>query len=208
MIRVILLGYNFLGPNMQCFRCLRNFLHMLKLNFISVKKICPDSGGEYMFHEFQEYIQQKGILSQRSWSNTSQQNRMWESPFAWCNAHLTSSRFCTIPSLGRGHVHNYILFINRLPSMVIDFKSLFFGLFKTQSYYNDLHTFLCVCFVHLIEFKRHELRAQSIQCPFMGYSHSHIGVTKLATRPAPPCIKSAKKIVGRASPPSEIGLKI
>ena len=68
-----------------------------------------------------------------------------------------------------------VFLINRLPSIVIDFDSPFFRLFKTQPDYSDLHTFGCVCFVHLPPFERHKLGAQSVQCAFMGYSNSHKG---------------------------------
>ncbi|KAK2354222.1 coiled-coil domain-containing protein [Trifolium repens] len=68
-----------------------------------------------------------------------------------------------------------VFLINRLPSLVIEFDSPFFRLFKIQPDYNDLHTFGCVCFVHLPPFERHKLGAQSVQCAFMGYSHSHKG---------------------------------
>src|SRR3954464_12995465 len=68
-----------------------------------------------------------------------------------------------------------VFLINRLPSTVIDFDSPFFRLFKIQPNYSDLHTFGCVCFVHLPPFERNKLGAQSIQCAFMGYSNSHKG---------------------------------
>ncbi|CAJ2628294.1 unnamed protein product [Trifolium pratense] len=60
-------------------------------------------------------------------------------------------------------------------SSVIDLDSPFFRLYKTHPDYSDLHTFGCVCFVHLPPFERHKLGAQSVQCAFMGYSHSHKG---------------------------------
>ena len=68
-----------------------------------------------------------------------------------------------------------VFLINRLPSMVIDLDSPFFRLFKIHPDYSALHTFGCVCFVHLPPFERHKLGAQSVQCAFMGYSHSHKG---------------------------------
>ncbi|WP_442712730.1 hypothetical protein, partial [Vibrio parahaemolyticus] len=58
---------------------------------------------------------------------------------------------------------------------MIGFDSLYFRLFKTQPDYRCLHTFRCVCFVHLPSTERHKLGAQSVQCAFMGYSQSHQG---------------------------------
>ena len=38
-----------------------------------------------------------------------------------------------------------------------------------------MHTFGCVCFVHLPSHERHKLSAQFVRCAFMGYSPSHKG---------------------------------
>ena len=41
--------------------------------------------------------------------------------------------------------------------------------------YHNLHTFGCVCFVHLPSHERHKLTAQSARCAFMGYSAGQKG---------------------------------
>jgi transposase InsO family protein len=57
----------------------KKFLTYVETQFhASVKNFRSDSGGEYMSHEFREFLQQKGILSQRSCPNTPQQNGMAE----------------------------------------------------------------------------------------------------------------------------------
>jgi len=128
-----------------------------------------------MSNEFQEYLQQKGILSQRSCPYTPQQNGLAECR----NRHLldiTRSLLlqASVPSCFWVEALSTAVFlINCLPSMVIDFDSPFFHLFKTQPDYSDLHTFGCVCFVHLPLFERHKLGALSVQCAFMGFSNSH-----------------------------------
>lgn len=54
----------------------KKFLTYVETQFQnSVKKFHYDSGGEYISHEFQEYLK-KFILSQRSCPNTAQQNGM------------------------------------------------------------------------------------------------------------------------------------
>jgi len=130
-----------------------------------------------MSHEFQEYLQQKGILSQRSCPNTPQQNGLAERK----NRHLLDvTRSLLIqasvpPCFWVEALSTVVFLINRLPSIVIDFDSPFFRLFKSQPDYSDLHTFGCVCFVHLPPFEGHKLGAQSVQCAFMRYSNSHKG---------------------------------
>jgi len=59
-----------------------------------------------------------------------------------------------------------VFLLNHLPFIFIDFNSPFFRLFKTHPDYSILHTFGCLCFVHLPPLERHKLKAQSIQCAF------------------------------------------
>ena len=60
--------------------------------------------------------------------------------------------------------------INRLPSQQLNFDSPYYRLFSMHPDYHNLHTFGCVCFVHLPSHERHKLTAQSARCAFMGYS--------------------------------------
>ena len=60
--------------------------------------------------------------------------------------------------------------INRLPSPMLNHVSYFFKLFGQSPLYPDLHTFSCVCFVHLSAYEQYKLIAQSVQCAFLGYA--------------------------------------
>ncbi|XP_050877608.1 uncharacterized protein LOC127081390 [Lathyrus oleraceus] len=61
----------FLRSKSEVFSMFQKFLTYVETQFqASVKIFRSDSGGEYMSHEFQEYLQQKGILSQRYCPNT------------------------------------------------------------------------------------------------------------------------------------------
>jgi len=156
----------------------KKFLTYVETQFqANVKKFRSDSGGEYMSHEFQEYLQQKGILSQRSCPNTPQQKGLAEQK----NRHLLDVTRSLLlqasvpPRFWVEALSTIVFLINRLPSIVIDFDSPFFRLFKVQPDYSDLHTFGCVCFVHLPSFERHKLGPQSVPCAFMEYNNSHKG---------------------------------
>jgi hypothetical protein len=134
----------FLRSKSEVFSMFQKFLTYVETQFQeSVKNFRSDSVGEYMSHEFQEYLQQKGILSQRSCPNTPQQNGMAERK----NRHLldvtrTLLLQASVPSrFWVEALSTAVFLINRLPSTVIDFDSPFFRLFKTQPNYSYLHTF-------------------------------------------------------------------
>ncbi|CAJ2672130.1 unnamed protein product [Trifolium pratense] len=137
----------FLRAKSEVFSMFKKFLTYVETQFHgSVKIFRSDSGGEYMSHEFQEFLQQKGILSQRSCPNTPQQNGMAERK----NRHLldvtrTLLLQASVPSrFWVEALSTAVFLINRLPSTVIDLDSPFFRLYKTHPDYSDLHTFGCV----------------------------------------------------------------
>ena len=68
-----------------------------------------------------------------------------------------------------------VYLINRLPSRVLDFASPYYRLHHHHPNYLDMHTFGCVCFVHLSSHEHHKLSTQSVKCAFVGYSISHKG---------------------------------
>jgi hypothetical protein len=68
-----------------------------------------------------------------------------------------------------------VYLINRLPAQHLNFDSPYFRLYGTHPGYDMLHTFGCVCFVHLPPHERHKLGAQSARCAFLGYSIAQKG---------------------------------
>ncbi|XP_022843332.1 uncharacterized protein LOC111366879 [Olea europaea var. sylvestris] len=133
--------------------------------------------GEYMSHEFHDFLKQKGILSQRSCPYTPQQNGVVERK----NRHVldvvrTLLLDSHVPStFWVEAVSTAVYLINRLPSQILRFDSPYYRLHNQHPTYHDLHTFGCICFVHLSSHERHKLSAQSVKCAFMGYSVSHKG---------------------------------
>ena len=139
--------------------------------------MCFDSGIEYISNEFQKFLQSKGIISQRSCPSTPQQNGVVEkknrhlldvvrtflldslvSPRFWCEALSTA-----------------IHLINRLLSPMLNHVFPFSKFFGHSPLYSDLHTFGCVCFVHLPTHEQHKLTAQFVKCAFLGYAIPHKG---------------------------------
>ena len=68
-----------------------------------------------------------------------------------------------------------VYLINRLPTVTLNYDSPYLRLFGIPPDYKSLHTFGCVCFVHLPPTERHKLVAQSVTCAFMGYSPTQKG---------------------------------
>ena len=68
-----------------------------------------------------------------------------------------------------------VYLINRLSSSTLHLDSPYSHLFGVPPYYNSLHVFGCIYFVHLSPIERHKLVAQAVQCAFLGYSNSHKG---------------------------------
>ena len=117
-----------------------------------------------MSHEFHDFLNHEGIVSQRSCPYTPQQNGVAERK----NRHLLDV-VCTlllessVPSkLWVEALSTVVYLINRLPSQVLNFDSPYYLLYHQHPSYLNLHTFGCVCFVHLPPHKRHKLSAQSV----------------------------------------------
>lgn len=129
-----------------------------------VKILQSDFGGEYMSHAFQSFLQQKGILSQRSCPYTPQQNGFAERK----NHHLlnvvrTLMIESSVPSrFWVEALSTAVYLINCLPSPTLHVDSPYSHLFGIPPDYNSLHVFGCICFVHLPPTKRHKLAAQSV----------------------------------------------
>ncbi|KAK7245636.1 hypothetical protein RIF29_40484 [Crotalaria pallida] len=168
----------FLRSKSEVFSVFKTFLTYIETQFsVVIKVLRSDSGGEYMSNAFQDFLNQKGILSQRSCPYTPQQNGVAERK----NRHLLdvvrtlSLESSVPPRFWVEALSTAVYLINRLPSQTLDLDTPYFRLHHQHPSYEHLHTFGCVCFVHLPNHERHKLSAQSVKCAFMGYSVTHKG---------------------------------
>ena len=83
--------------------------------------------------------------------------------------------------------------INRLPSPKLQNTSPHFRLFKTEPQYTHLHTFGCVCFIHLPTHERSKLPTQSAKCAFLGYASQQKGF--ICYEPTSKRIRISRKVV-------------
>ena len=113
----------------------------------SVKTLHTNCGEEYISKEFQQFLQQKRIISQRTCPYTPQQNGVSERKGRHLLDRVRSlllessvpTRFW--PKALPIAVH----LINRLPSPRTEYQTPYYRLFQTQPMYSHLHTFGCVC---------------------------------------------------------------
>ncbi|XXG61102.1 hypothetical protein AAC387_Pa04g2839 [Persea americana] len=125
-----------------------------------------------MSSAFQQFLQNKGIISQRSCPYTPQQNGVAERK----NRHLldvTRSLLLESSVPTRFWVEalaTAVHLINRMPTTTLENQSPYYRLYKTTPSYDDLHVFGSTCFVHLPSSERTKLTAQSAQCVFLGYA--------------------------------------
>ena len=163
-------GIYFLRSKAEVFSVFQRFVSFLKTQFSTHIKILR-SGGEYMSNTFQSFLQNEGILSQRSCPSTPQQNGVAERK----NRHLldvvrTLLLESSVPlRFWCEALSTTVHLINRLPSPTLHNVSLFYKLFGYSPSYFNLRTFGCVCFVHLAPHERHKLINQSVKCAFVGY---------------------------------------
>ena len=168
----------FLRSKSEVFSVFQKFVAYVETQFSSsIKVLRFDSSGEYMSHEFHDFLQNKGIVSQRSCPYTPQQNGVVERKNRYLlDVVRTLLLKSSVPStFWVEALSTTVYLINRLPSRVLDFASPYYRLYHHHPSYLDMHTFGCVCFVHFPSQERHKLSAQSVKCAFMGYSISHKG---------------------------------
>ena len=132
----------FLRSKSEVFSVFQKFVAYVETQFPSrIKVVGSDSRGEYMSHEFHDFLQNKGIVSQRSCPYTPQQNGVVERK----NHHMldvvrTLLLESSVPSTFWVEALSTVVYlINRLPSRVLDFASPYYRLYHHHPNYLDMH---------------------------------------------------------------------
>jgi transposase InsO family protein len=154
----------------------QSFRTMVQTQFSAKVQIFrSDNGGEYVNHQFQTYFQHHGLIHETSCPQTPQQNGFPERK----NRHILETARALL--LG-AHMPSYhwtdavamaVHLLNRMPSKVLNFKSLLQALSTYVSIPTILmlppRIFRCVGFVHLHKNQRTKLDPCAIRCLFLGY---------------------------------------
>jgi transposase InsO family protein len=153
------------------------FSHFQKFsNFIEtqfnkkIKILRTDNGTEFINQNFSNYLKQKGIFHQTSCVYTPQQNRVSERK----NHHILEVTRTllfqnNVPKVFWSEtVLTAVYLINRVPSVVLDFKSPLEILYEKKINLDHLKKFGCTSFVQKNRIDK--LDFTSIKTIFLGYS--------------------------------------
>ena len=128
---------------------LRNFILHVQTQFSkTIKTIRTDNGTEFVQDTCASFLNQFGIVHQRSVAGTPQQNGRVERK----HRHLveTARAIKIHANLSDKFWGSCILaatyIINRLPSSVLEWKSLFESLYKSKPDLSHLKTIGCLCY--------------------------------------------------------------
>ncbi|KAG8498333.1 hypothetical protein CXB51_007179 [Gossypium anomalum] len=173
------------GPSTKAYgppdagQALECFLQFQKLVFTQfgkhIKKFQSDWGGE--FRAFASVLASQGILHRLSCPHTSEQNGVAERKHRHVvETGLTLLAQANLPMVYWGYAFcSAVHLINRLPTPVLEGRSPYQALYRTEPTYHHLRVFGCCCFPFLRPFLKHKLEFRSQPCTFLGYSSQHKG---------------------------------
>ena len=170
----------FLYSKSEVFASFKIFLAYVENHFsTTIKTLHTDSGEEYVSKDFQNFLQQKRKISEKTCPCTprGKQNGISERK----NRHLLDiARSILLESSVSAKfwpeaLSTAIHVMNRLPSPQLQNETPYFHLFHNHPTYSHLHTFGYVCFALLPPRERSKLSAQSTKCVFLGYAHDQKG---------------------------------
>ena len=147
---------------MKFLMSLKSSFHLVENQFSkTIKILCSNSRGEYVAQPFQDFLQHKGIISQRTCPYTPQQNEVVERKnLPILDVARTLLLNSSVPSKFWVEALSIVVhLINRHPSPKLQNQSPYLRLHGSTPLYNHLHTFGCICFLHLPPHERHKLSA-------------------------------------------------
>lgn len=159
---------------------------MVELQFnTKIKTVQSDGGGE--FQTISKYLQNQGIIHQKSCPHTPEQNGTAERKIRHIvESGLTLLATASLPlKLWDEAFSTATLLINRLPTSMLSQQTPFEILFGKQPDYS-LRVFGCSCFPLLKPYNKHKMNFTSEECTFIGYSPFHKGFK---------CLTSSGKVI-------------
>lgn len=136
----------------------------------SITCIYFDNGGEYQ--KMTKYLTTHGISHLTTPLHTPEFNGATERRHRHIvETSLTLLHHASMPLNFRSHAfQGTIYLINKLPTPLLNLKSLCEILFKTPPNYSKLKVFGCLCSPWLKPYNKHKLQPRAKPCVFLGYS--------------------------------------
>lgn len=151
---------------------LSNFIHFVENHFKScVKTIRTDNGTEFQNHSCQNLFAELGILHQKTFPYTPQQNGVAERKYRHLLQVTRALLFqYGLPKRFWGEALLYATFlINRLLTRILSGKTPFEMLFNKAPDYSLLKVFGCLCFATNTIPQKDKLASRATSCIFVGY---------------------------------------
>ncbi|XP_010260889.1 PREDICTED: uncharacterized protein LOC104599848 [Nelumbo nucifera] len=163
------------AANEICFQ-LQSFFKLVKTQFSTViKSVRSDNGTEFLSQECHSFFTDLGVLHQKSCVYTPQQNGVVERKHRhllqlaqvlifqvdlrikfWGDALLTTTHL-----------------INKLPSVVLSWKSPYELLFNKPPDYSYLRVFGCLSYATNVQSHKSKFSPRAHKCIFIGYAHGY-----------------------------------
>lgn len=147
--------------------------HKMVENLIGhrVTTLRSDGGGEFMSKILQDYMQEHGIIHQRSCPYTPEQNGVAERKHRHVReTGMAMMIHAKVPLyLWTEAFHTAVYLINRLPTQTLDGDSPHLRLFGNQPSYGHMRTFGCIAFVHNFDTHKTKFSPRAVVCIFIGY---------------------------------------
>lgn len=155
---------------------IRSFIHMAKTHFNRIiKYFRSDNGTEFINQKIHDLFLHHGIIHQRTWTYTPQQNDIVERRH---RTLLESARSLMFQSSLPLKFWPYSILtatwmLNRIPSRVLGWKSLFEILHGTTQDLQMLRPFGCLAYAVNLISHRNKFDSRALKCIFLGYDGFH-----------------------------------
>ncbi|KAG8479763.1 hypothetical protein CXB51_029589 [Gossypium anomalum] len=166
----------FLKSKAEVFQCFLQFNQMFHVQFGgSIKMLQSDWGGEY--RSLSKELARLGIKHRVTCPHTSEQNGVVERKHRQIvDMGLTLLAQASLPlqfwSYAFAHATHLI---NRLPTPILQQRSLYEVLYKVKPPYSHFKVFSCACYPCLRPYHPNKLQFRSSLCIFLGIGHNQKG---------------------------------
>jgi Integrase core domain len=162
-----------LNSKTEVFPIFKDFAKLISTQYnTQIRILRTDNGTEYINNNFRDFLSNMGIIHQTTCVGTPEQNGIAERK----NRHILE---VTRSLMFQSKIPKYLwsdailtatYLINRLPSVVLEYKSPLETLNNQKISLNHLRIFGCTCFVYNQDIHRDKLDSRAIKCVFIGYS--------------------------------------